>query len=66
MKCPYCDSGILGMTGLQEAQNFQKHLAKCRENPNNIVLRDGRHTAVVPKKKQSLLGALIIRSESGQ
>lgn len=66
MNCPYCTKDVYGMTGLQELQAFEKHLRKCRKNPNNIVLRDGRNVAVVPKRQQNMRDALEIRAESGQ
>lgn len=54
------------MTGLQEAIAFEKHLRKCRKNPNNIVISDGEKTAVTPKRTQTLTDALEIRANSGQ
>lgn len=66
MNCPYCQREVFGFTGFQEAEKFQRHLGKCRKNPNNIVLRDGRRTAVVPKRSQNLNDALEIRADSGQ
>ena len=66
MKCPYCSREITAWTGLQELQKFQKHLPKCRKNPDNIAISDGRRTAVVPRRFQSLNDALEIRHESGQ
>lgn len=66
MDCPYCKRNIYGMTGFQEARAFEKHLRKCRKNPNNIVLSDGRKTAVVPQRPQDLMAALEIRADSGQ
>jgi hypothetical protein len=66
MNCPYCSKDIYGLTGLQEAQAFQRHLGKCRKNPNNIVLSDGRKTVVSPKRCQNLMDALSIRADSGQ
>lgn len=66
MNCPYCTKDVYGLTGLQEALAFQKHLRKCRKNPNNIVLSYGRRSAVVPKQYQGLIDVLNIRSESGQ
>lgn len=66
MKCPYCERRVRGVTGLQELQAFQKHLPRCRKNPNNIVLSDGRRTVVVPLKRQTMNDALEIRAESGQ
>lgn len=65
MKCPYCNKEIFGWTGLQEAQKFQKHLNRCRKNPANCVLSDGKRTVMTPKN-HSLLDALEIRAESGQ
>lgn len=66
MNCPYCQKRVYGFTGLQEAQAFEKHLRKCRKNPNNIVISDGRRTAVTPKRTQTFMDALEIREGSGQ
>ncbi len=66
MNCPYCQREIFGWTGMQELQKFQKHLPKCRKNPNNLVLSDGKRTVITPKKEQTFLEALEIRAESGQ
>jgi len=66
VNCPYCNKAIFGFTGLQEAQKFEKHLRKCRKNPNNITIRDGRRSATTPMKHQGLMDALNIRAESGQ
>lgn len=66
MNCPYCKKEIYAMTGLQEAMKFQRHLAHCRKNPNNIVLSDGRKTVVNPKRHQGMMDAMEIRGESGQ
>ena len=54
------------MTGFQEILAFNKHLRKCSRNPGNIVISDGRSTAVTPIKEQTILDALNIRAESGQ
>jgi hypothetical protein len=54
------------MTGFQEILEFNKHLRKCRKNPGNIVISDGRQTVVTPIKDQTMLDALNIRAESGQ
>lgn len=66
MNCPYCQEDIYGMTGFQEILEFNKHLRKCRKNPGNIVISDGRQTVVTPIKDQTMLDALNIRAESGQ
>lgn len=66
MNCHYCAKNVFGWTGLQELQAFNKHLLKCRKNPNNIVLSDGRKTAITPIKQQHIGDALNIRHESGQ
>lgn len=66
MNCPYCTKDVYGMTGFQEVRAFQKHLRKCRKNPNNITLRDGRRTATTPIRNQGLMDALEIRAASGQ
>jgi len=65
MNCPYCKKKVLGMTGLQELQAFQKHLRKCRKNPANVVLSDGRRVVVAPGN-QNFRDALEIRAKSGQ
>lgn len=66
MNCPYCQRTIWAFTGLQELQKFEKHLARCRKNPANIVLTDGIRTVVTPKLGQNLNDALRIRAKSGQ
>ena len=66
MNCPYCSKDIYALTGFQEAQKFEKHLRKCRKNPANIVITDGKRFAVTPKGNQNLLDALEIRAASGQ
>ena len=71
MNCPYCKRHIYGMTGLQELNKFEKHLARCRKNPNNRVIKvggevKGGKTIVLPKRHQDLRDALDIRAESGQ
>lgn len=66
MDCPHCNKRILGWTGLQEITVFNKHLRKCRKNPVNIVLRDGKRTVVTPLSKQNIMEALEIRAASGQ
>lgn len=53
------------MTGFIEAQNFNKHLNKCKKNPNRIVLTDGKNTVSVTCG-HTLKDALEIRVESGQ
>ncbi len=66
MNCPHCKRIVNGLTGLQEAQAFEKHLARCKKNPQNIVLSDGRKTVVTAMKPQRLIDALEIRANSGQ
>lgn len=66
MDCPYCGSYIKGITGLQEVQNFQKHLRKCKKHPDRqtFAYEDGKLKAKNPPT--TLLNALEIRSNSGQ
>lgn len=64
MNCPYCSTHIPGMTGFQEAENFQKHLNKCRKNRLN-TLSDGKNTVILGKKF-TIHDALRIRADSGQ
>lgn len=66
MNCPYCANRIDAFTGLQELKKFEKHLSKCRKNPNNIVLRDGKRSTVSPIRCRNMTDALNIRHESGQ
>ncbi len=66
MNCPYCQRKIWAYTGLQELMKFERYLARCRKNPNNIVLTDGQQTAVTPKRGQTLSDALEIRADSNQ
>ncbi len=67
MRCPYCQMGVYGVTGLTEAQNFQHHLNEvCTQSPGVVVLTDGRDTVAVPDREYSLQDALQIRAESGQ
>jgi hypothetical protein len=65
MICPYCKRAINAMTGFQECEKFAKHLSKCRKNPGNLPLSDGRTTVMTPKK-YSVFDALEIRADSGQ
>lgn len=64
MNCPHCNKRIPGMTGFQEAQNFRKHLDRCRKNPTNTI-SDGRRTVLLGKQ-HTLMDALEQRSASGQ
>jgi len=64
MNCPHCSKHIPGFTGLQEAQNFQRHLDKCKKNPANTIT-DGRKTVLLGKQ-YSLIEAVNIRAESNQ
>ncbi len=66
MNCPYCQRTVYGLTGMQEAQAFTRHLGRCRRNPNNIVLTDGHRTAVTPLRRQTLTDACEIRAGAGQ
>lgn len=64
MKCPHCNKRIFGFTGLLEAQNFQKHLNKCRKNPDNN-LSDGKQSVSLGKR-YGLMDAIEQRAKSGQ
>lgn len=65
MNCPHCSKRIFGWTGLQELQAFQKHLDKCKGNPNNLPVSWGRKTVITPHK-HTLNDALETRHKSGQ
>ena len=54
---------------------FNRHLGKCRKNPNNMVVPKGfviknpvtgKGETVFPKRSQNLGDALKIRHDSGQ
>ena len=66
MDCPYCNKNVYGVTGLQEAQAFSKHLIKCKKNPNleTGIMPDG--DVVTRNKRAGLFSAVEIRHESGQ
>lgn len=66
MNCPYCKRKVNGLTGFDELRKFAAHLARCRKNPDNIVLTDGHKTVVTSVKYQTMNDALEIRSKSGQ
>ena len=67
MKCPHCNKEIYGMTGWQEIQKFQKHLLKCKKNPNRIVLKDkNSYKTTTITYRIGLDDALRIRADSGQ
>ncbi len=68
MNCPYCNRTINAMTGLQEAQKFQKHLRTCKKNPNLIRVSPTNKDdiGIVINTKPTLIQAAEIRAESGQ
>lgn len=67
MNCPYCNKLVYGMTGLQEALKFEKHLKKCKKNPNLVRIKDDETgVEIVVNRKGGLLNALEARAESGQ
>jgi len=63
MECPYCQKDIYAMTGLQEVLKFQKHLDKCKKNPNSIMSISKNGLCI---RKTELDEALEIRAKSGQ
>lgn len=66
MNCPYCDKYIPGITGLQEAQNFSKHLRKCKKHPDRQTLADEDGKLKQQNPPTTLLDAVEIRANSGQ
>lgn len=64
MNCPHCQKLIHGWTGLMELQKFQKHLGKCRKNPENH-LTDGKQSVRLGRTFD-LNDAMRIRAKSGQ
>jgi hypothetical protein len=65
MNCPYCKKHIPGMTGYQEADNFRKHLNRCRKSPAlnaaKALAGTGWHVG-----RYEIHDALAIRAASGQ
>lgn len=64
MNCPHCSRRIPGLTGLMEAQNFMRHLDRCKKNPAN-TMTDGKKIVLLGKK-HTLMDALKQRADSGQ
>jgi hypothetical protein len=65
MNCPYCSKHIHGMTGFQEAENFQKHLNKCSKEPRSITIKSGNETRK-SRAYYTITDALEIKANSGQ
>ena len=68
MNCPYCKARIAGMTGYQEAENFRKHLNRCRQSPAFSIVRRLKREGLTAVRVQpyDLKDALEIRASSGQ
>lgn len=66
MNCPYCKKEIYAMTGLQELQKFQKHLAKCKKHPDRQLRVDEAGKLYEQQPRSTMMDALNIRHESGQ
>jgi len=68
MNCPFCNKRISRFTGLMEARMFQKHLGKCKKNPDNLVVWDGTGmlAVVIPRRAPTLQDALELRAKSLQ
>ena len=66
MDCPYCNKEIFGWTGLQEAQNFAKHLHKCKKY--RLVATQGDKTGNLGVRPEhvGLMDAVDLRAKSGQ
>ncbi|GJQ43699.1 MAG: hypothetical protein JETCAE03_31970 [Ignavibacteriaceae bacterium] len=64
MNCPHCNKEIFGWTGLQELQKFQKHLDKCRKNPDRKICITKEGKLVMPLTTMD--EALEKRADSGQ
>ena len=65
MNCPFCQKEVYGMTGLQEITKFQKHLIRCKKNPERHTYKTDSGK-VVFVEHISLKDALEIRAASGQ
>lgn len=61
MNCPYCNEHIPGITGLQEAKNFQRHLESCTENPQNGMILNSQGRLVKGNHRPTLEEAVVIR-----
>ena len=66
MDCPYCNKFIQGWTGLQEAQNFSKHLRKCRKYRCMAEIGDKDGKPGVRPEFVGLMDAVELRAKSGQ
>ena len=68
VNCPYCQKFIPGMTGFQEAANFQRHLNRCRKTPAKRAIRklNQTETGAWAARDYDLTDALEIRANSGQ
>jgi hypothetical protein len=73
MNCPYCNKHVPGMTGLQEADNFRKHLMHCRKSPAAQLAKHLHESSPGAGGKvqwriepYDLKDALEIRASSGQ
>lgn len=60
MNCPFCNKKVPGITGLQEAQAFAKHLNTCRKNPENYITDGERRVCL--GKRFDLSDALRLRA----
>lgn len=72
MNCPFCNKSIEAMTGFQEIVKFQKHLVKCKKNPERKILPSFINEDGILEKEVNITSfttlneALKIRDNSGQ
>lgn len=67
MNCPYCDTVIPGLTGLQDAQLFTAHLNHCPKKPVAVVANTDADGRTRVERRPFVLGdALELRAKSGQ
>jgi hypothetical protein len=67
MNCPYCTKHIPGITGFQEAENFQRHLNKCPKRPRSVTITQSNGSKRVKHNSFfTITDALEIRAASSQ
>ena len=66
MNCPYCNKRVLGLTGLEELQAFQKHLNRCPKKPKAVTVEQRPGVVKVTHRKFNMNDALELRAKSGQ
>lgn len=71
MKCPFCDTEINGISGLQEIKAFMEHLNSrtgCKKNPKRDVFVNlgNKSKKIIHIEPTDMAEALEIRAKSRQ